>query len=503
MESGQERTSFYVSTPKEDYILTANKHWYIREIGEKIDPKALLSFVPIIEKDLRTGADIETIGKRMHGWGKVRSTKTKWQMYLSDNVPSDNSGDYLRVPDPCNNFKDNAIDHTVAAWGVDNYIDNFQLRSCVSSAFYERGINLDDSSNCGECLSSEDIVEMTDDFLLCISANDALSEVEDIVIGNTIASMLKLNESQMNSLSNNPNLMNIIWNSIGNDGACDAGSAADDLTDAVLNDGFVAICGDDTTSDEMVDNTLANLDANSDIDDFYEELEEDYDVIFINSSISACPQYACLIREMTSGSLASSYMCGLLSNFTSGSSNDVGFPLAFYAEDFTANSNLNNVAFGGTYVNNGFIKDDIRISINTHNCNSIDTLDMLETIQHELIHAEIKRKLIEIYGWNGDSATYNVAFQAMIQAEYGGGIPDEHNLMFQFFLQEMVNSLKEMNGDIGGNDSDYIGLILHGLPLSSLNGLYTASQVSSMYNHAITFHKQPGGLMTTIKTLCP
>jgi len=122
------------------------------------------------------------------------------------------------------------------------------------------------------------------------------------------------------------------------------------------------------------------------------------------------------------------------------------------------------------------------MSINTDFCNSANNRFAFETVQHELVHADIRRRLFEDYNWNGQDISLLTAYEQLVVEEYGAdATQSEHAFIIQYYLDQMVQSLIEMNGGIG-NYEDFVGLVLVGFPVDVYSYLnLSTSQVLSMY----------------------
>ncbi|MBK7344645.1 MAG: hypothetical protein IPJ06_17060 [Saprospiraceae bacterium] len=238
--------------------------------------------------------------------------------------------------------------------------------------------------------------------------------------------------------------------------------------------------------------------------DVFEALDK-LDIIVIQKSLKTlCPKYACIIDKMMNSGLGTSFVCELMSGFdgSMGNNNGLGFGLHIRALDYSLYPGLNNSAYAGTRVTNPWegIKQ-IVIEVNSLNCTTIDALDVFETIQHELIHADIERRLIEGYGWNGNDIDFAQAFHQLVLNEYGGQAgPSEHNLMMEHYLDEMVNGLIEMNNGIG-TYSNFVGLVLNGFPIDVLNYCGITQQfVQTQYGAYLNFIQQPGHINSVLSS---
>ena len=73
---------------------------------------------------------------------------------------------------------------------------------------------------------------------------------------------------------------------------------------------------------------------------------------------------------------------------------------------------------------------------------------------------------MNLFGFDGktqNSLNYLDAFKKLVIKEYGtNATTDQHELMLDKYLNEMVNNLIEITGK--GEYDDYIGLVLNGFP---------------------------------------
>lgn len=228
------------------------------------------------------------------------------------------------------------------------------------------------------------------------------------------------------------------------------------------------------------------------------------DIVVIHANLeTTCPKYACLIKKMMNESLGTSFICELFSGFDGslGNNDGLGFVLHFIARDFALDPSLNDQANAGTGVYNRYEISQIVIIVNSLNCSTISALEVFETIQHELIHADIKRRLVEDHGWNGSELTFSNAFHQLVLAEYGGQSGEnEHNLMLEHYLDDMVNSLIEMNNGIGSY-GEFVGLILNGFSIDVLNYCGISLQyVQEKYAEYLLFIQQPGHINSVLSS---
>lgn len=255
---------------------------------------------------------------------------------------------------------------------------------------------------------------------------------------------------------------------------CDPTKSAADLLEKALNGYCYAKIGDEPL----------NL---KDAEHFLGELFEGSDYIRTDNSLAAeCPLVNCIWNQMKNGVLGTGYVCEKLESFASSTENN-GAGSFLYV--FADNRNLSGALAAVSTAPNGIIY----LQINPDYCdNSADKLNIFETLQHELVHAEIYSKLFKKYGYLGDanSLNYAEAFHQLVLKEYGDQAgPDQHHLMLEQFLDEMINSLIEIAGE--GTFEDFEGLVLNGFPEDVLNycGI-TKEEVLQKVNRYIDFKKK-------------
>ncbi len=149
-----------------------------------------------------------------------------------------------------------------------------------------------------------------------------------------------------------------------------------------------------------------------------------------------CPKLNCILNTIISGGESTSdFLCNMLDQFDGNPTIGIRATLPKLGEP-----NF----LGKTQVLNG---KDILISFNKNNCILTDVLDLFETFQHELVHADFYRQLFEDYSWTGDYLTLDETFRKLVEFHYGiNATPDQHILMLNELLPDMINSLMQANG---------------------------------------------------------
>jgi hypothetical protein len=231
---------------------------------------------------------------------------------------------------------------------------------------------------------------------------------------------------------------------------CDPTKSAAELLEKALNGYCYAKIGDEPL----------NL---QDAEHFMGEIMEGGDHIITDSKLAEkCPTLSCIWNQMKDGVLGTEFVCKQLSNFDG--PNSPGTLLKVSGYDFVELSKTNHMDPTASAATITLPNGSIIIAINTTNCGG-DKLNIFETLQHELVHAQIFSRLFKYYGYNGsvESLNYHEAFHQLVLKEYGGQAgPEQHNLMLEYFLKDMVNSLIEITGK--GTYEDYEGLVLNGFP---------------------------------------
>ncbi|TVR90553.1 MAG: hypothetical protein EA411_00010 [Saprospirales bacterium] len=190
--------------------------------------------------------------------------------------------------------------------------------------------------------------------------------------------------------------------------------------------------------------------------------EEEY---VMTSGLGAnCPKAKCLI-DMLSGEevtdIQTPLLCDLLSGFLGEDRH-----LYFATPNFNEEENMNNQAHAATIV----YPDDfdgslqVLINFNSSTCEDHSTFDLFHIFLHELIHADIKRQLIEDYGIESPSSkSHQEAFNELLkEMNYDTlGWTNEHQLMLEDYLSGMVDALMAANGGIGER-GHYLQYLLNG-----------------------------------------
>jgi hypothetical protein len=272
----------------------------------------------------------------------------------------------------------------------------------------------------------------------------------------------------------------------------------DELLDLVLEGAVRDVCDPTATTSSLlrkaVQGACSSQDPINNIGDVYSGFGED-DKIYIATGLkTACPMYNCIVDEVMTGSLGSSFVCDLMEEFD-GDDEQV---LIFQPYNFTAGGyNPSGVAF--TTV----IEGNIYIRINTNNCTSTNAFNAFETIQHELIHADILRRLFEEYNWSGSDQSLLTAFNELVIAVNGSNPTfGQHKLMLDLYVDKMAESMLEFNNNIGISN-DFLGLIYNGFPQQILyyHGL-DLGDVAILYTDYQNFISQSGNINSKLSN-CP
>jgi len=186
------------------------------------------------------------------------------------------------------------------------------------------------------------------------------------------------------------------------------------------------------------------------------------------------------------GPLHTKLICSILSGFEPVDAEHLLIaPIVFTAP------NQNPDAYAGTTIVDG----RVTILINQSKCNNITPIEVFETLQHELIHADIHRRLLRDYNWNEELGSISEAFLKMVELEYGTQATlSQHEFMLDYYLDIMAESLIAANNNIGSKE-DFLGLLLNGFEEEVLDckGL-TLEDVAVLYGNYISFINQPGNL---------
>ncbi|TVQ42564.1 MAG: hypothetical protein EA362_12905 [Saprospirales bacterium] len=233
-------------------------------------------------------------------------------------------------------------------------------------------------------------------------------------------------------------------------------------------------CESDLTTEEIIENILAKLcegfegiptlaggsfeishiewpDLTITAEDIRNAFLEEDAIIYWGLELSGCPRLHCLIQaleDQEDSTLNSPLMCQLLKPFLGTSSSDPNLYIS--ALDFSTVDGWPNNAEA-----NFFSSDEQnRIVFNTLNCQNFSTFWMYSTLMHELIHVNIRLKLQQDYGLslsNVSTESFQEAFKMLLEemGYNGSNWNNEHQLMLNHYLNDMVESLWLANGEKG------------------------------------------------------
>ena len=194
---------------------------------------------------------------------------------------------------------------------------------------------------------------------------------------------------------------------------------------------------------------------------------------------------------MDSEGISTNFICNLFTPFNG----DEGLNLGFRATNFEE-ADLNPSGLAATSFIPGN-NSNLIIKINSSTCETSSSLDIFETLQHELIHADLKRRLLQEYGYvPSPGESFQDAFDQLVLETYGGAASqDEHLIMVTEYLDIAVNSLIEMNGGVG-TYNDFVGIVLNGFPLDILEAAgYTEEGVTAIILNSFEFINDPENII--------
>jgi hypothetical protein len=252
---------------------------------------------------------------------------------------------------------------------------------------------------------------------------------------------------------------------------------ADEIYQLFQNNNILDVCDFARTSEDILGNAISNAcqsNGISSMDELYSVMAEEEKILIVQNFSNSCPKYYCVFEAMMNGPFGSELVCDILSGFDE----DTESPLFVRAFDFSIAQNYNPSSVAVVEVIGG----TVNLTINTKLCNAASSRFAFETLQHELVHADIQRRLLEDYNWNGNGLTYLVALNQLAYEIYGEDVtPNEHAIMIQHYLDIMIDGLIQMNGGVGTYD-DFVGLVLTGFPPEVYTYInLTTSDVMSLY----------------------
>jgi hypothetical protein len=241
-------------------------------------------------------------------------------------------------------------------------------------------------------------------------------------------------------------------------------------------------------------------------------LEEETDgkeiIIYKSLQFSSCPKLKCVLDNIINGNLNSILTTNFCNKFNTSNKPIIAIKFASFK---TLNLNPNALANASTFIRpDGGVDHTMIFNSDVCNNNS-DPLDMYETFSHESLHNLINDELITLYGWNGKLATRNAAFVSMMNTKYPGNTAtNDHELMLTIHLNDMINNLKSVNGNLTGTASNgmdiYLGIILYGyggdLPFIQSHFGLSASDISTMHQEFLNW-QNANQSTSGIYSVCP
>lgn len=289
--------------------------------------------------------------------------------------------------------------------------------------------------------------------------------------------------------------------------------AREDIMNMIENNSLSDPCNPEMSTEQILEqlaneacNKGINLKNLKNINQLYSDIANQGDRIITHNSLNNCPQMACIWKNMINGNLGTNYTCDIMAGFEPLVGSTPGWVLKVAGLDFSTRPDYDPNSFARTYPSSDGL---ITIVINTLNCiDKSDPLNLFETLQHELVHAKIFSELFKKYGFNGvdHSLNYYQAFEQLVIAEYGNNATsDQHTLMLEKYLNEMVRSLIEVTGvgTFDANYQDYVGLILYGFPKEILESCgYSLGVVADKYHSYQVFAHNNPSIYDNIKYFC-
>ena len=233
-------------------------------------------------------------------------------------------------------------------------------------------------------------------------------------------------------------------------------------------------CDPSKTTDDIIGEAINAMTEDCSLAAFEAALDGVDKIKFGATLATDCPIFDCIVKNMSSGgSLRTSFIAELLRPCEGNSRTNINF----ISQSFSAVGKDPNALAAASFTPSS---SNLVVAINSDKCSNPNRFDAFETIQHELIHADIKRRLLEDYGYDPTQfTTYQDILNQLLLLEYGESAgQDEHDLMLKYYALPAAESLWQMNGGIG-TIADYLPLVLRGFPSSVLqNAGYNLNQIT-------------------------
>jgi len=244
-------------------------------------------------------------------------------------------------------------------------------------------------------------------------------------------------------------------------------------TEEIIENILAALCiASGAPNQNLGTGDISNVINESIIEEYINNaLAEEY--VVVNKSLkNDCEKAACLFEKIFSSDLGEGLrpegLCDMISLFESSETMNLAFSAFSFTdppgehddEDFSLNPNGQAITIESPSTDG---KGTIAILLNTDNCENHNSFTLFHILLHEMVHADIKRRLIQDHGLEQHKGSAEDAFQALLE-ELGYDTLNwhhDHQLMLEDYLSKMVDALWKANGEIGNKDN-YLKYILNG-----------------------------------------
>jgi hypothetical protein len=252
---------------------------------------------------------------------------------------------------------------------------------------------------------------------------------------------LGLSESEAECIEESPDVMEIIL-------------------DYSKNNSVINPCSPGESTQDILHDAISNACSSGGIEeiaDIYEGFPATDHIVIFGGIENYCPRLACLLNKLKDQELPQeSSLCEMFNNLHS---DDLVIYMGL--KQFNA-PQYNPSATAGTRISEG----TLIIEFNSNKCELEDRniLDLLDDIQHELVHVDIDRVLLDDYNWDGNPSTKLTPLQEWLGNDYESNSDYMlHRYMLENYLADMVSTYIELN-DGQGTYNDFVAHVMNGIP---------------------------------------
>ena len=244
--------------------------------------------------------------------------------------------------------------------------------------------------------------------------------------------------------------------------SCNGGELS---TEEIIENILAALCiASGAPNQNLGTGDISNVINESIIEEYINNALAEEEYVIYNQLKNSCPKLQCILDHLMSSdpgeALCPDFIFGLLQPFVTNGKLHLRINAAPLEGNYQGGLAFNTLDFGtGTDPSTS-----IDIIFEENYCDTASSFNLYSTLLHEMIHADIKRRLIQDFGLSDVNDIDSLFGKLLEEMGYdGNNWNDEHQLMLIEYLTQMAESLWLANGS-EGELGWYYGYILNGFP---------------------------------------